>query len=278
MRLSRNYDRTRFAAEILQEAAAVLLRGVKGDAREKFTVEVEEGAWTHDTEEEFIADYRRSSRGALYMKTVANHILWVQSFPGSVLVEIEAPTRARVQEAFEVFERNRAAARLPEPPVSPEPQEPPPIIFVGHGRNPAWRDLKDHLHEKHGVEVEAYEIGARAGHAIRDILQDMLRKSSFAVLVMTGEDETADGALRARQNVVHEAGLFQGRLGFSRAIVLLEEGTEAFSNIQGIEQIRFSRGNIKETFGEVLATLKREFGERGLTTGSSSDVPRAARG
>jgi predicted nucleotide-binding protein len=87
----------------------------------------------------------------------------------------------------------------------------------------------------------------------------MVRESSFALLVLTGEDEQADGQLRARQNVVHETGLFQGRLGFSRAIMLLEEGTEDFSNVHGIQQIRFAKGNIKETFGEVLATLKREF-------------------
>jgi predicted nucleotide-binding protein len=116
------------------------------------------------------------------------------------------------------------------------------------------------LHEKHGFGVEAYEIGARAGHAVRDILEEMLSKSAFALLVMTAEDETSDGRVRARQNVVHEAGLFQGRLGFSRAIVLLEQGTEEFSNIHGLEQIRFTKGNIKETFGDVLATLRREFG------------------
>ena len=76
---------------------------------------------------------------------------------------------------------------------------------------------------------------------------------------MTGEDETPDGKFRARQNVIHEIGLFQGRLGFNKAIVLLEEGTEEFSNIHGIEQIRFTKGKIKETFGETLAVLKREF-------------------
>ena len=69
----------------------------------------------------------------------------------------------------------------------------------------------------------------------------------------------ADGTMRARQNVIHETGLFQGRLGFSRAIVMLEEGAEEFSNVQGVQQIRFAKGNIKETFGEVLATLRREF-------------------
>jgi len=68
--------------------------------------------------------------------------------------------------------------------------------------------------------------------------------------------------MRARQNVIHELGLFQGKLGFSRAIILLEEGTEQFSNIQGIEQIRFSKGNIRETFGEVLATIRRELSSK----------------
>ena len=89
----------------------------------------------------------------------------------------------------------------------------------------------------------------------------MLSKASFAILVLTGEDKTSEEGFRARQNVIHEAGLFQGRLGFNRAIILLEEGTEEFSNIQGIEKIRFAKRNIKETFGEVLATLRREFAE-----------------
>ena len=70
-----------------------------------------------------------------------------------------------------------------------------------------------------------------------------------------------DGTVRARQNVIHEIGLFQGRLGFTKAVVLKEDGTEEFSNINGVNQIRYTKDNIKETFGEVLAVLKREFGE-----------------
>ena len=35
----------------------------------------------------------------------------------------------------------------------------------------------------------------------------------------------ADGDLQARMNVVHEAGLFQGRLGFTKAIVLSSHRT-----------------------------------------------------
>jgi predicted nucleotide-binding protein len=87
----------------------------------------------------------------------------------------------------------------------------------------------------------------------------MLDRSSFAVLVLTGEDIHADGELHARENVIHELGLFQGRIGFTRAIALLEEGTREFSNILGINQLRFRQGSIRETFGDVLATIRREF-------------------
>ncbi len=43
-------------------------------------------------------------------------------------------------------------------------------------------------------------------------------------------------------------GCFQGKLGFTRAIILLEEGCEEFSNVEGLGQIRFPKGNIKATF------------------------------
>ena len=86
----------------------------------------------------------------------------------------------------------------------------------------------------------------------------MLGSATAAFLLMTGEDETAEGKLRARENVVHEVGLFQGKLGFERAIVLLEEGCEEFSNIIGLEQIRFDKGKIDSAFEKIRMVLERE--------------------
>jgi len=86
----------------------------------------------------------------------------------------------------------------------------------------------------------------------------MLDAAAFAFLVMTAEDEQFDGKVRARENVVHEVGLFQGRLGFARAIVLVEDGCEEFSNIHGLGQIRFPRGNIAAKFEDIRAVLERE--------------------
>jgi Predicted nucleotide-binding protein containing TIR-like domain len=133
-----------------------------------------------------------------------------------------------------------------------------PQIFIGHGRNPAWLELKKDL-EAHGYSVETYESDARAGKVTTEILQNMIINASFAILVMTGEDETKSGAKRARQNVIHEIGMFQTKLGIHRAVILHEEGVEPFTNASGIEPIYFKRGRICQAFGQILMTIKREF-------------------
>lgn len=132
-------------------------------------------------------------------------------------------------------------------------------VFIGHGADRQWRDLKDHLQDQHKIKVIAYEISPRAGLSVKEVLEKMLSESSFAILVLTGEDIHSDGELHARENVVHECGLFQGHLGFTKAIVLLEQGVKEFSNILGINQIRFPKGGIRQTFGDVVATIRREF-------------------
>jgi hypothetical protein len=86
----------------------------------------------------------------------------------------------------------------------------------------------------------------------------MLDTAAFAFLIMTAEDEQTNGTLHARQNVVHEAGVFQGRLGFEKAIILWEEGCEQFSNIQGLTHIPFPKGRISAAFEEIRRVLERE--------------------
>src|SRR5207244_2198417 len=112
------------------------------------------------------------------------------------MVSCSLPDRAKVHSVFEVFERAAPIARLPDPPAPPPPPTPRPVVFIGHGRSQQWRQLKDHLQDKHKIQVEAYEVGARAGHTVRDIIKQMLRNSSFALLVLTAEDEMGDGGKR----------------------------------------------------------------------------------
>jgi predicted nucleotide-binding protein len=131
-------------------------------------------------------------------------------------------------------------------------------VFIGHGRSPVWRELKDFLSDKLGLPWDEFNRIPVAGVANVVRLTEMLDAAAIAFLVMTAEDELADGLVQARMNVVHEAGLFQGRLGFNRAIVLLEDGCEAFSNIAGLGHIKFPKGQISASFEQVRAVLERE--------------------
>ena len=81
------------------------------------------------------------------------------------------------------------------------------IVFIGHGRSRLWRDLKDHLHDLHGINITAYETGARAGFTIKEVLEELKSNASFALLVLTAEDIDKSGVEHARENVVHETGL-----------------------------------------------------------------------
>jgi len=266
MQKAKDYNHVKFSPEVISPAYDVFLSFL--DAKKKtvstneVSVDFGKESWQYDSDEEFYSDCRKDCEYYTFSKYSSGYFIRIYYSKRSreTRVTIEGENRAEIEKVFEVFEKNADRCKLPEIPKVKEPPPPKPRIFIGHGNSKQWRDLKDHLHDKHGYDVEAYEIGARAGHAIRDILEDMLSKSSFALLVLTGEDRDEKGNLRARQNVIHELGLFQGKLGFARAIIILEEETEECSNIHGIHQIRYGKENIKETYGEILATLKREFG------------------
>lgn len=131
-------------------------------------------------------------------------------------------------------------------------------VFIGHGRSFVWRDLKDFIKERLRLPHDEFNRIPVAGITNIARLSEMLDSAACAFVIMTAEDELADGKVQARMNVIHEVGLFQGRLGFTKAIVLLEEGCEEFSNIQGLGQIRFPKGNIAAKFEEIRLVLERE--------------------
>lgn len=131
-------------------------------------------------------------------------------------------------------------------------------VFIGHGGSKEWKDLKDFIQDRMRLPWDEFNRVPVAGipNAVR--LSTMLDAAQIAFLVLTAEDERSDGSLQARMNVIHEAGLFQGRLGFTRAIVMLEEGCQEFSNIEGLGQLRFPKNNIKAAFHDVQLILERE--------------------
>ncbi len=130
-------------------------------------------------------------------------------------------------------------------------------IFIGHGRSKLWAVLQLYIKDDLSLPTLTFEDESRTSETIINILSQFLDQSSFAILIMTAEDETADGKIRARQNVIHEAGLFQGRLGFERVVILKQDSVEEFSNIAGLQYIPFSGDKIEQTFYELQRKLKK---------------------
>lgn len=271
--ISKRYKDTKFTPSLLKQVRQHLQKIVDLDQKLEFTsasLKINNTNFnyrnTFDDEAEFYAKYNERIEHAAFgwradYGNVSVTISYSNFFYSSQSdVSVRLPTLSAIHDTIAMFDEAQYGSS--EQFDNDDLANKPPTVFLGHGRSAAWRDLNDHLRDHHGFKVEAYETGARAGHTIRDIVEEMAKKSDMAFLIHTAEDELENGKFQARPNVIHETGLFQGKLGFSRAIVLLEEGCEEFSNLSGIQQIRFSKNNIRETFGDVLATLRREFGEK----------------
>jgi hypothetical protein len=215
------------------------------------------GTWTYDTLEDFLADFNpdKSDLFIWFEEEVVVRICHYGGFFWNVVSNKKVGIVDFETKADNIIHFQMVPELKPEP--VPESQiEKAPTVFIGHGRHTDWRDLKDHLQDKHDMQIEAYETGSRSGHTIRDVLEDMLEGSELAILVHTPEDELADGSFNTRPNVIHETGLFQGRLGFARAIILLKDGANEFTNVSGVQQIRYQ--TIGETYGDILSWIKRE--------------------
>ncbi|WP_210489340.1 TIR domain-containing protein [Rufibacter aurantiacus] len=128
-------------------------------------------------------------------------------------------------------------------------------IFIGHGQSRDWKDLRDYLQNELELEWDEFEAESIAGLAVKERLEHMLKNVRFAFLVMTAEDEHKNNTRHARENVIHEIGLFQGRLGFDRAIILMEESCTKFSNISGVVHFTFRTGKISDCFLDITKLL-----------------------
>jgi sugar/nucleoside kinase (ribokinase family) len=129
-------------------------------------------------------------------------------------------------------------------------------IFIGHGRDPIWREVESFLRQDLKVNVEAWESDTRLNQFPIEVLSALLDKTRFAILLMTAEDATDIGSVRARQNVLHEMGLFQGRLGFKNVIVLRDVGLEMPTNLEGWQMVEIDRQNIRGTLANLEAGLR----------------------
>jgi hypothetical protein len=248
----RSFQGVRFPASLVSDAYQRWIQLVDSEGpiiKEAEVVFEDSETHTFETLASWLDAYRRNPvactliNGTVKGKSVFNYYfdpVWGSS------IEVTLSDIDGVNELLERFEREAPKYRLSDQlPSERAPVTPPtsrPYVFVGYGGgSQAWRDLRDFLLRLE-IEVETFQSQTRVGQTITDVLNGMLNRANFAFLVHTAEDDVGDGRMRARQNIVHETGLFQGRLGFDRAIIIREEGTEDFSNVHGLQEIRFPAG------------------------------------
>jgi hypothetical protein len=136
-------------------------------------------------------------------------------------------------------------------------------IFIVHGRDEA-RKLEVQRFVENVTSRETVILADVAGRSqnLLEKLRIYLDESTFAVVIMTGDDEgyykpePDKVALRARQNVIFELGFCIAKLGQERVAVLYEEGVDIPSDFAGVVYTSLA--------GEWKISLAREMRAFGL--------------
>ena len=128
-------------------------------------------------------------------------------------------------------------------------------IFLSFGHNKLIRlELEKFVESRLGISTIVLEDLPNQGLTIVEKLEKAAKQCSFALILLTKDDEQKNDAVRARQNVIHELGFFQGKYGRKNVVLLAEKGVELFSNISGIVRIEFEAAH----FESIFDPLRRE--------------------
>ncbi|HEY8212475.1 MAG TPA: nucleotide-binding protein [Myxococcaceae bacterium] len=205
-------------------------------------------AWYHPKPKGCLADYYKGAEDLRRSMIAANLCADCEAF--LVSMGIPAGALAAVENLLGHV-RGMAIRR---------PRTLPRSVFIGHGRSSAWEGVRDFIKDELKLPIQEFNEEETAGTATTARLSAMLDASAFAILVVTGEDTHSDSTVHARENVIHEIGLFQGRLGLERAIVLRQEGTSLPSNLAGLTYIGFKGrfAGAKKAQEHIRAALVRE--------------------
>jgi predicted nucleotide-binding protein len=112
-------------------------------------------------------------------------------------------------------------------------------VFVVHGHNETVKQTVARTLEKLGLEPIILNEQNNSGKTIIEKFEENSSNVDFAVILLTAYDEGKSKKEekyknRARQNVVFEMGYFTGKLGRNRVLLLLENGVDKPSDLDGI--------------------------------------------
>lgn len=132
-------------------------------------------------------------------------------------------------------------------------------IFITHGRAPDWREVQAYIERDLGIPTLELAQVPNLGRTILQKLKEESDRCCYALIVMTGEDKTEEGQSRARENVIHEIGYFQGKFGLAKVCLLHEEGVSIPSNIHGLVYIPFPPGMVSAALGALAREIRAAF-------------------
>ncbi|MBW8323933.1 MAG: nucleotide-binding protein [Prolixibacteraceae bacterium] len=133
----------------------------------------------------------------------------------------------------------------------------PQRVFISHGRSKEWYKIQAYIEKD--IKLESLELAQEPilGRTVLQKLNDEAGRCGYAVIVMTGDDIVGE-EVRARENVMHEVGFFQGKYGLQNVTLLHEEGVNIPSNIHGLVYIPFPKDTVEATFGALSRELKAQ--------------------
>jgi predicted nucleotide-binding protein len=175
--------------------------------------------------------------------------------------EEAARNKLRFWAQFSSNVSHRRTASEPRQPnlATPAPQR----VFISHGRSQHWRAVQDYIENDIGLETMELAQEANRGLTVIEKLFDRASHCDSAVIVMTGDDMAPDGP-RVRENVMHEIGLFQGKYGRQRVVLLHEEGVSIPTNLSGVVYIPFPKQGIEAGFYVLQRELKVMYALKGI--------------
>lgn len=121
-------------------------------------------------------------------------------------------------------------------------------VFIVHGHDEARKhELGRFLHALVGSEPIILHEQSNQGMTVIEKFEHHAGRAGFAVALLTADDlgrdrNDSEDNLRARQNVVFEAGYFAGRLGRGRVVLLHDQGVELPSDLAGVVYIPLDSG------------------------------------
>lgn len=111
-------------------------------------------------------------------------------------------------------------------------------VFIVHGHDNALKQEVARMVEKQGLEAIILSEQANRGKTIIEKFEENVDVGA-AICLFTGDDygkakDATSENLRARQNVVFEAGYFMGKLGRENVILIADSNIEVPSDLQGV--------------------------------------------